>query len=218
MSLIPVYTPKLVKSLFPNLVWDVPTKEKTIYLTFDDGPTPEITEWTLDILKQFDAKATFFCIGKNINANPRIFKKIINYGHAVGNHTLNHLKGWQTKSQSYIDNIKEAQSIIDKYNDANQNAKFFRPPYGQISPVQIKKILALNYKIIMWTVLSIDWDKNVTNEQCLKNVIENTNLGTIVVFHDSIKAWGNMKYVLPKTLEYFSERGYKFKRIPEQVQ
>ncbi len=218
MTLTPAFTPKLVKSFFPNLVWDIPTNEKIIYLTFDDGPTPEITEWTLDILKQFDAKATFFCIGKNIEDHSEIFKKIISNGHSIGNHTLNHIKGWSTKTQSYIENITETQSIIDKLSKTPRRINLFRPPYGQITPKQIKKTSALGYKIIMWSVLSIDWDKNITHEQCLKNVIDNTNSGSIVVFHDSVKACDNMKYALPKTLEYFSEKGYKFKRIPEQVQ
>ncbi len=207
MNLTPVTTPKLARSLFPDLIWSFSDKEKVIYLSFDDGPTPEITEWVLNILKQHNAKATFFCIGKNVEEYPKIFNKIIVDGHSIGNHTYNHLKGWKTNLNDYINNINKASKLI--------TSKLFRPPYGQIKPTQIKKISELGYDIIMWNVLSIDWDKLVTKEKCLKNVIDNTNSGSIVVFHDSIKASKNMQYVLPRILEYFSNKGYRFKRIPE---
>lgn len=220
MNLTPVTTPKLAKTLFPDMVWDLPSKEKVIYLTFDDGPTPVITDWTLDVLKKYNAKATFFCIGKNVDEHPTIFKKILNQGHSVGNHTNNHLKGWKTSVKEYLKNVNEAQQIInsqiqnlefnpDNYRDQN----LFRPPYGQIKPKQAKQLTELGYKIIMWKVLSIDWDVSISIEKCLENVIKNTSSGDIVVFHDSIKALDNMQYALPKVLEYFSERGFKFKRI-----
>jgi len=220
MNLTPVTTPKLAKSLFPDLVWDLPTKEKVIYLTFDDGPTPTITDWTLDVLKQYNARATFFCIGKNVVDNPKIFKRIIAEGHSVGNHTYNHLKGWRTKTKDYLDDVEEAQKVI---NNQIQNSEFriqnlFRPPYGQIKPKQAKKLIYLSYKIIMWKVLAIDWDASVSNSTCLENVIKNTSSGDIVVFHDSTKAEKNLQYALPKTLDYFSERGFKFKRLHDRFQ
>jgi peptidoglycan-N-acetylglucosamine deacetylase len=213
MHITPVTTPKLLKKAFPNLVWELPAKEKTIYLTFDDGPTPEITEWTLDILKQFDAKATFFCIGKNVEEHPEIFNKIITDGHAIGNHTYNHLKGWKTKTDDYVNSVLRTQKVL--FNQKSKRVCLFRPPYGQIKPKQIQELSQLGFKIIMWSVLSIDYDIAVPKEKCLKNVIDNTSPGDIVVFHDSIKASKNMQYALPKVLEYFSNKGYVFKRIPE---
>ncbi len=213
MHITPVVTPKILKKAFPNLVWKLPVKSKSIYLTFDDGPTPEITAWTLDILKQFDAKATFFCIGKNVEEHPEIFNNIITDGHAIGNHTYNHLKGWKTKKDDYVNNILKTQKVL--FNQKSKSVGLFRPPYGQIKPIQIKELSQLGFKIIMWSVLSIDYDITVSKEKCLKNVIDNTSPGDIVVFHDSIKASKNLQYALPKVLEYFSEKGYVFKRIPE---
>jgi peptidoglycan-N-acetylglucosamine deacetylase len=212
MHITPVTTPKFLKKAFPNLVWELPTKEKTIYLTFDDGPTPEITKWTLDILKQFDAKAAFFCIGKNVEEHPEIFNKIITDGHAIGNHTYNHLKGWKTKTDDYVNSILRTQKVL--FNQKSKSLGLFRPPYGQIKPKQIQELSQLGFKIIMWSVLSIDYDITISKEKCLKNVIDNTSPGDIVVFHDSIKASTNMQYALPKVLEYFSKKGYVFKRIP----
>lgn len=225
MNLIPVRTLKPAKSLFPDLVWDLPSKEKVIYLTFDDGPTPIITDWTLDVLKQYNAKATFFCIGKNVEAHPDIFNKIIADGHSIGNHTYNHIKGWTTSTENYILNIEKAQKVqsaecrvqsnIENSKLLTHNSKLFRPPYGQIKPKQAKTLIQLGYKIIMWMVAAIDWDASVSKEKCLDNVVNNTISGDIVVFHDSIKAANNMQYALPKVLEYFSEKGFKFKCIPE---
>lgn len=220
MALTPVKTPLLVKRMFPNYIWDIPTTNKTIYLTFDDGPTPEITNWTLNALKQYDAKATFFCIGNNIEKHPNIFQDILNDGHTIGNHTHNHIKGWKTKTKDYLNNISEAQNVINSQitNSKNselrtQNLELFRPPYGQIKPKQGKKLIKLGYKIIMWNVLSLDWDAKVSPENCLNNVISKTTNGSIIVFHDSVKASKNMKYALPKVLEYFSEKGYCFESL-----
>ena len=224
MTLVPVKTPLVAKKMFPNYVWDIATDDKVIYLTFDDGPTPEITNWTLDTLKKFNAKATFFCIGNNVEKHPDIFQDILADGHAIGNHTHNHIKGWKTKATEYLKNIAEAEKTI---NTQIPNSKFqisnsliinrqssivnlFRPPYGQITPKQGNKLMELGYKIIMWDVLSFDWEKDVNEETCLKNVISNTTNGSIVVFHDSVKASKNMQYALPKVLEYFSEKGFLF--------
>lgn len=213
MDLIPAKTPKLITKALPNLVWQLPTKEKVIYLTFDDGPTPEVTDWTLDTLKTYNAKATFFCIGDNIEKYPEVFNRIHEEQHAIGNHTFNHLKGWKTKTKSYIENTIQAQQSIDKH--AVKNTYLFRPPHGRIKPKQAKKLQELGYNIIMWNVLSKDWDKNISEEKCLENVIANTSSGDIVVFHDSIKASRNMQYALPRVLEHFSKKGFMFKRIPE---
>jgi peptidoglycan/xylan/chitin deacetylase (PgdA/CDA1 family) len=217
MNLTPVTTPKLAKSLFPDLVWDLPSKEKVIYLTFDDGPTPIVTDWTLDVLKQHNAKATFFCIGKNVDTHQSIFKRIITEGHTVGNHTYTHIKGWRTNTESYLKDIAEAQEVL---NNHIQNSEFriqnlFRPPYGQIRPKQARQLIKLGYKVIMWNVLAKDWDTSISRKKCLENVVGNTSSGDIIVFHDSLKAKKNLQYALPKVLEYFREKGFKFKRISE---
>lgn len=215
MTLTPVKTPLVAKKMFPNYVWDIPTNDKVLYLTFDDGPTPEITNWTLNTLKEYNAKATFFCIGNNIEKHPEIFQNILNEGHAIGNHTNNHIKGWKTKAKDYIENTLEAENIItNQIQDSEFRVQnFFRPPYGQITPKQGNKLLELNYKIIMWDVLSFDWDKDVSKETCLKNVTSNATNGSIVVFHDSIKASKNMQYALPKVMEYYNEKGFVFKSL-----
>lgn len=215
MGIIPVKTPIVFKKLLPEYVWNISTTKKVVFLTFDDGPTPEITDWTLEMLKQYNAKATFFCIGNNIKNHPGIFQKIIAEGHTIGNHTNNHIKGWKTKTKIYVENVLEAQKVIEiqKTNRALSGELLFRPPYGQIKPKQGKALMALGYKIIMWHVLSFDWDKNTSKEQCLSNVLEKSKSGSIVVFHDSLKASKNLKYVLPKTLDYFSKQGYSFKAI-----
>lgn len=224
MNLTPAQTPGLVKFLSPNLIWDLPSKEKVIYLTFDDGPTPTITDWTLDVLRQYDARATFFCVGKNIKAHPVIFQRILSEGHSVGNHTYNHLKGWRTSTKDYVMNVEQAQKVmsdecrvkndIESSKLLTHNSKLFRPPYGQIKPKQAKQIIKLGYKIVMWTVLSRDWEQSLSREKCVENVTKNTNSGNIVVFHDSIKASNNLQYALPEVLEYFSRKGFRFKRIP----
>ena len=216
MSFTPIKTPWIAKKLFPNYIWDISTTEKVIYLTFDDGPTPEITDWVLNTLDSFNAKATFFCIGKNIEKHPDIFKNIIKKGHAIGNHTYDHLKGWKTNTEEYLLNINKAQNKID----SNYKTKplLFRPPYGRIKLKQVNALSKLNYQIIMWNILSKDWDKTIEKEVCLKNVILNTKEGDIVVLHDSIKASRNMQYTLPRMLDHFTKEGYEFRRIPELTQ
>ncbi|MBN4085109.1 polysaccharide deacetylase family protein [Flavobacteriaceae bacterium AH-315-B10] len=226
MNLTPVTTPKLAKSFFPDLVWDLPSKEKVLYLTFDDGPTPIVTDWTLDVLKQYNAKATFFCIGKNVEEHPTIFKRIVSENHSVGNHTYNHLKGWKINTKNYLKDIEEAQEVLNnqipnsKYQELeikNRQSKIvnlFRPPYGQIRPKQAKHLINLGYKVIMWNVLAKDWDASITEKKCFENVVSNASSGDIIVFHDSIKAKKNLQYALPRVLEYYSEKGFKFKRIP----
>ena len=194
--------------MFPNYVWDIATNDHTIYLTFDDGPTPDITNWTLDLLNQYQAKATFFCIGNNIEKHPEIFKNILKNDHAVGNHTQNHVKGWRTKTKEYLDDIHRAKESIELVPST-----LFRPPYGQITPKQGKQLIHLGYKIIMWDVLSFDWDATISKEDCYQNVISKTKNGSIIVFHDSVKAANHMQYTLPKILKYFSEKGYIFKAI-----
>jgi peptidoglycan/xylan/chitin deacetylase (PgdA/CDA1 family) len=206
-----VKTNYFIKKIFSNYVWDIPNHENKVFLTFDDGPTPEITEWTLDELKKYDAKATFFCIGNNINKHPEIFDKVIADGHAIGNHTFNHLKGWETDTAEYINNATLCQSKIT--NHKSQITNLFRPPYGKIKPLQSKKLRALGYKIIMWDSISYDFDTETTEEKCLENVLKNIQSGSIIVFHDSIKAERNLKYTLPKVLEYCKQMGFECSKI-----
>lgn len=211
----------LIKKIFSGFVWDYPNKEKKVYLTFDDGPTPEVTEWTLNQLKQYDAKATFFCIGENIQKHPEIFKKVIAEGHSIGNHTFNHLNGWQTSTENYIENFKLCEieilkqfSILNlKSKIYNLKSKLFRPPYGKIKFGQSKIVKGMGYKIIMWDVLSADFDTSVSLERCLQNVIKNVKSGSVIIFHDSVKASKNLEYALPKTLAFLKENGYKCEAI-----
>ncbi|WP_033957578.1 polysaccharide deacetylase family protein [Psychroserpens jangbogonensis] len=211
MKITPVKTPLVAKKMFPNYVWDIQTNTKDLYLSFDDGPIPEITNWTLDLLKHYNAKATFFCIGANIEKHPDIFQNIIKDGHAIGNHTQHHVKGWKTKTKAYITEVLEAEKQIELQQF--KSSLLFRPPYGQIKPKQGKKLMALDYKIIMWDVLSFDWQKEISEDDCLNNVISKSKEGSIIVFHDSVKASKNMMYALPKVLEYFSKAGFEFKSL-----
>lgn len=208
MRLYFIKTPRILKQLFAKYTWSFFTNKKEIYLTFDDGPIPQVTEFVLDQLHNFNAKATFFCIGDNIRKHPAVFSKIVNEGHSAGNHTFNHLNGWKNSNTAYIENISKCESLL-----THQKTKLFRPPYGKIKRKQAKQLLASGYKIIMWDVLSADFDSSITKEKCLQNVLENAQNGSIIVFHDSIKASDKLYYALPKVLKEFSQRGYDFKAI-----
>ncbi len=201
-----VKTNRLIKKVFPNYVWDIPNDSKKVFLTFDDGPTPEITQWVLSQLKQHQAKATFFCIGNNIENHPEIFQKLLADGHAIGNHTFNHLNGWQQQNGKYLENIK---ACADAINNRTAETRLFRPPYGKVKRSQAKMLTALGYKIVMWDILSADFDHRITPQQCLDNVIKNVQSGSVVIFHDSVKGFKNLEYVLPKTLEFLKENGYE---------
>jgi peptidoglycan-N-acetylglucosamine deacetylase len=204
-----VKTPWWLKKIYSSYVWSVDTKEKIIYLSFDDGPHPIATSFVLDELKKYNAKATFFCIGKNVVAEQAIYKRILDEGHAVGNHTYNHFNGWKTKDDIYLDDVKEAGKFIDSI--------MFRPPYGRITSFQAKNIngaLKKTFvKIIMWDVISGDFDNSLTGDQCLQNVILNTTKGSIVVFHDSEKAFSRLQFLLPGVLKFFVKKGYRFERL-----
>lgn len=210
-----IKTNALIKKLFSNYIWSIPNSDNKIYLTFDDGPTPEITEWVIDELNKHKAKATFFCIGNNIEKHPIIFEKVINNGHAVGNHTFNHLNGWKTSTEQYLENTKLCEASISNLKSEvyNLKSKIFRPPYGKIKTSQSKKLQQLGYKIIMWDILSADFDNKITPEKCLENVLKNVESGSIIVFHDSIKAFPNLKYTLPKALKYWTEKGFVFEKL-----
>ena len=204
-----VKTPWWLKLIYSSYTWSVKSKDKIIYLSFDDGPHPVVTPYVLDELKKHNAKATFFCIGKNVVAEPGIYKRILDEGHSVGNHTHNHFNGWKTKDDIYLDDVKEAGKFID--------SKLFRPPYGRITSFQAKNInLALNtngVKIIMWDVISGDFDESIDGNECVRNVILNAKKGSIIVCHDSEKAFSRLEILLPAVLNFFENRGFRFERL-----
>lgn len=209
MDILWIKTNPIIKRIFSNYVWSIPNDEKKVFLTFDDGPTPEITEWVLIQLKKYNFKATFFCIGNNIEKYPELFNQLITEGHAIGNHTYNHVKGWNTQNKTYNKEVEMCEEVIQKLSFINRQSKLFRPPYGKIKPLQSRKLRKLGYKIIMWDVLSADYKQTITKEKCLENVLKNVESGSIIVFHDSIKAFSNLEFVLPKTLQFLSENGYQ---------
>jgi peptidoglycan-N-acetylglucosamine deacetylase len=208
-----VKAPQWLKWLYPKLTWDIPVEEgeKILYLSFDDGPHPVATPFVLEQLDQYNAKATFFCIGKNVADHTDIYKRIIDEGHSIGNHTYNHLNGWKVKDREYINDITKAAELID--------SKLFRPPYGRITRFQSKVLTTQRsdgkkpFSIIMWSVLAADWDHTITAEKCYDNIILNAQPGSIIVFHDSDKALERMQYALPKVLAYYSQKGYQFKAL-----
>ena len=200
-----VKTPLIITKIFPELIWSFTRqiKDKHIHLTFDDGPTPEVTNWVLDKLNEYKAKATFFCLGRNVEKYPEIYNRIVEEGHSVGNHTYSHLKGSLTGKQEYLDDIDLAGNFI--------SSGLFRPPYGRIKMSQINE-LKRDFKILMWDVLSYDFSQKITPLQCYNNVTDNVRNGSIVVFHDSFKAQKNLSYALPKVLDEFSG-AFDFRRI-----
>jgi len=201
-----VKTPQFIQRFFSNFVWKGPSDDKVLYLTFDDGPIPEVTPWVLEQLESHNAKGTFFCVGENVKSNPSVFDSVINAGHAIGNHTYNHLSGWTSDNVQYFDNVRDCANMV--------HSNLFRPPYGRIKPKQAE-FLKQQYSIIMWDVLSGDFDPNISKEQCFNNVIKHTENGSIIVFHDSLKAQEKLRYVLPKILKHYSEKGYRFGLLPE---
>ncbi|HRB62272.1 MAG TPA: polysaccharide deacetylase family protein [Niabella sp.] len=200
-----VKTPFWLKRIYHNYHWDFTKKDKKLYLTFDDGPHPKVTTFVLEQLKRFDAKATFFCVGENVSLFPETFKQITDQGHAIGNHTYNHLNGWKTDTEVYLHNINKASTFI--------SSSLFRPPYGRIRKEQGKALMSKGYQIIMWDVLSADFDQKLSPEKCLQNVIKNAVSGSIIVFHDSEKAFKNLYFALPKVLDYFSQKGFSFDAV-----
>jgi peptidoglycan/xylan/chitin deacetylase (PgdA/CDA1 family) len=191
-------------------MWRSAEPEKTLYLTLDDGPVPEATLFVLDLLKEKKIKATFFCVGANIRNHPDIFRRIVMEGHSVGNHTYNHMNGWNTDTYEYMQNIRKCDAVMETILiGKNVDKPLFRPPYGKLKRSQSLKIRA-SYSIIMWDVLSGDFDKSTSPEKCLSNVLDNIRNGSIVVFHDSIKAKTNMEYALPRFIDKALEQGYKF--------
>lgn len=199
-----VKTPFLIKSLFSDYIWDINTDKKEVFITFDDGPIPHLTPWVLDLLKDYNFQATFFCVGDNISKYPDIYSRILEEGHTVGNHTFNHLNGWFTDKETYLDNIEACDRLL--------TTDFFRPPYGKLKRGQASAIKS-GKKIVMWDVLSGDFDANITKEKCLNNVLENFEQGSIIVFHDNLKAEEKLRYVLPQFMEHLMNMGFRSSAI-----
>jgi len=199
-----VRIPALIKKLFYNIIWNIPGQTPTIYLTFGDGPIPELTPWILETLKKYEIKASFFCVGENVMKYPDLYNKIIQAGHSTGNHTYSHINGWHTGIKDYYNDIEKAGEYIE--------SKLFRPPYGKIRSLQKKKIRK-KYKIVMWDVLSMDYDQSLSEWQVFENVIKHARPGSLVVFHDNVKAEEKLKFVLPKVIEHYLYKGYIFKAI-----
>lgn len=193
-----------LKKIYPRAVWNLERDEKTIYLTFDDGPIPGLTEWVLEELNKYNAKATFFCVGANIVRHPRIFEAVRQHGHLTANHTMQHIKGFKTTVADYLKEVDSCEELT--------GTRLFRPPYGQLKRSQYRALVDRGYKIVMWDVISYDYE-TITKEECRRNVISNTRGGSVVLFHDSLKAEENLRYALPLFLEHFSELGYNFKTI-----
>lgn len=191
--------PRILSRTFRSLTWEIPAHGKEVFLTFDDGPTPEVTGWVLDTLAHYNAKATFFCLGNNVEKHPRLYQRILEEGHTVGNHTYSHKKGFRSGVGSYIADVEKAAQLID--------SNLFRPPYGRILPGQVRAIKK-EFRIIMWSVLSVDYDAGLDGERVVRNVTENVCPGSIIVFHDSVKASKNLFHALPKVLEYLGEKGF----------
>lgn len=197
-------TPYIIRLFYSSLLWEMPKGEKKLYITFDDGPHPSITPKVLEILKKFNAKATFFCVGNNVDKYKETLDMIVNDGHSVGNHTYGHEKGWNTETKEYVESVNKTRLLV--------GSDLLRPPHGRITPSQIR-MLKKDYRLIAWSVISYDWDKSLTPDECFEKVIGKSDDGSIIVFHDSEKAVGNMIPTLTKVLQYYSDRGFTFEKI-----
>ncbi len=201
---VPAKTPRIIRWAYPECIWRLPADGNGIYLTFDDGPTPEITPWVLAELAKAGAKATFFLIGNNVAQHPEIVEQIRAAGHSIGNHCYNHEKGWSTSDAAYHASVEKTNDLL--------HTPLFRPPYGRIKKSQIAA-LKNTYKIIMWDVLSHDYDQRLSPKDCTANVLNNVRAGSIIVFHDSTKAWNNLKASLPEVLQILAKRGFMFRKL-----
>ena len=205
-----VKTPRVLQKLFPNFHWRIaePAARPTIYLTFDDGPIPQVTPWVIEELARYNAKATFFCVGNNVRRNPAVLQQVIDAGHTVGSHTTHHLDGWKTDNVPYFHDVRNCAGQL--------RTNLFRPPYGRLKPSQAQ-FLQRHYDIVMWDVLSGDFDPELTAEDCYDNVVDNATDGSIVVLHDSLKAEEKLRQFLPRLLEYYAAAGYSFARLTPEL-
>ncbi|RYD97308.1 MAG: polysaccharide deacetylase family protein [Sphingobacteriales bacterium] len=203
-----VAKPAWMRKFYGPATWELPAAGNTVYLTFDDGPHPELTPFVLDVLKQHGAKGTFFCLGRQAQKHPELVERIRREGHSVGNHTWNHPDGWRTPNKAYYADVAAAGTVL--------HTRLFRPPHGHITPFQVRRLRKeQGLQVVMWNILSGDFDAQTSPQQCLSNVAENLRPGSIVVFHDNDAAGPNLKYALPRLLEDFSTKGYLFEAIPE---
>ncbi|MCK4922421.1 MAG: polysaccharide deacetylase family protein [Bacteroidales bacterium] len=202
-----VKPPDFITRLMPRMTWGFYGELRKVFLTFDDGPTPEVSDWVLAQLESYNAKATFFCIGRNVEHYPDVYQRILGAGHSVGNHTYSHLKGFRSSKRTYYEDIELASGFI--------NSNLFRPPYGRIRRAQVLDIVK-QYRIIMWNTLSIDYNRKVPGDQVYHNVVDNVKPGSIIVFHDSDKARKNLYYALPRVLKFLQDEGYEMEAIPMQ--
>ena len=204
-----VKTPRVIQKMFPNFHWNVESKDSPVlYLTFDDGPIPEVTPWIQEQLAAYDAKATFFCVGDNARRYPKLMQATIDAGHTVGNHTMHHLDGWQTDKLPYFHDIRHCAKYVP--------GSLFRPPYGRLKPSQAQ-FLQRHYQVVMWDVLSGDFDQSLSAEDCYQNVVRNARPGSIVVFHDSLKAKSKVRETLPRVLAHYAELGYRFAALTPEL-
>jgi len=201
-------TPVWIQKLYSDFVWKVPTDRKELFLTFDDGPIPEVTEFVLEELAKYHAKATFFCVGENIQKHPDIAQRVVDEGHALGNHTNNHLKGWQTNNFRYFKNVLTCEQRIRAHQ---QSSMLFRPPYGRIKRSQAAALR--RYKIVMWNRLAWDFEKNLDREAAIRHLTDDAPDGSIFVFHDNVKSYANMQEILPEVLKYYAGKGFEFRAL-----
>lgn len=204
-----ISTPQWMRLLFPKqLIWEMPATDDSVYITFDDGPHPTATPYVMEQLERYGAKATFFCVGNNVSKYPEVYARLQEAGHVTGNHTFDHISGIKTDTERYMENISRAAGYISN--------KIFRPPYGRIKASQVRKLKANdpNWKIYMWNVLSADFDRNISPQQCVDNVLKHIKPGSIVIFHDSEKAWDRMSFALPHVLAYCQSKNWKMKALP----
>ncbi len=207
-----VSIPKIFPWLFRKYLWNVSTNSKIIYLTFDDGPTPEVTSWVLNQLSLYQAKATFFCIGSRIQAYPDLVLQLLEEGHLLANHTYEHVNGWKTITNDYVNEVLKTQDTIQTFQE--NKTKYFRPPYGKITPKQTNALIKQGYQIVMWDILTYDFNSEFSVEKTLQKIYKYTQNGSIIVFHDSIKCKGKLYYLLPKVLQHFQEKGFQFHALP----
>lgn len=207
-----IKTPKLIRKIFPNYLWNKSRKKPFVYFTFDDGPIPEVTPWVLDTLREYNMHGTFFCVGDNVRKHSDIYNRLIEEGHSVGNHSYSHKSGWSTDAEKYLDDVQLCGSFVQ--------SNLYRPPYGRLRPQQAEA-LRDEYQIVMWDVLSGDFDQNISAEQCYQNVIQNLKPGSIIVFHDNVKSFKTLKEVLPRVIEYcivqgLTSKALKYSRVEKE--